>query len=91
VICILVLILIYSHVDEAEHVAAEDGGERQLHVESVAARRLQLEHMMVMMIAMTPSLNASSLPLPIRFRFWPFFAHAIVLVEVGTIAFAIPT
>src|SRR5215472_13163850 len=61
----VVVVPVDADEHEAQHVAQEHRGHRAQRIQAVSGRRLSSSTMMVMMMAMTPSLNASSLPLPI--------------------------
>jgi hypothetical protein len=58
----LELVPVDAHVDEAEHIAHEDGPERQQDAEVRTVRDFEFQHMMVM----TPSLKTSSLFFPMQ-------------------------
>ena len=62
---VVVVVPIDADVDETEHVADEDGQQRQQSLKAAPCGTFSSSTMMVMMMAMTPSLKASSLFLPI--------------------------
>ena len=64
---ILELVPIHPNVHEAEHIAHEDGPQRDQRAEIGSCGTLSSSAMMVMMMAMTPSLKGSTRFLPIKF------------------------
>lgn len=60
---VVVVVPVNAHVDKTQDITEKRGYQRRQVPHMVAVRRLQLQNMIVMMIAITPSLNASSRPL----------------------------
>ena len=62
---VVVVVPVDADVDEAEHVAEETGTDRPSAATVAPVRNFISSTMIVMMMAITPSLNASMRPLPI--------------------------